>query len=106
MNARDLIESLNNLDEHERIEAKRAEQVGPTVMESVFAFANEPNLSGRGLLLGGSARKWRSSLRTLLAVSTTHPMFSTRDFKAVPKRYRTLIPEYVKDYVSLNQFTA
>ncbi|MHB8386984.1 hypothetical protein [Metallibacterium sp.] len=34
----------------------------------------------------------------------THPAFSTRDFKAVPARYRTLIPEYVKDYVSLNQF--
>jgi hypothetical protein len=36
----------------------------------------------------------------------TNPVFSTRDFKAVPKKYRTLIPEYVKDYVPLNQFTA
>jgi len=36
----------------------------------------------------------------------TNPAFSTRDFKAVPARYRTLIPEYVKDYVSLNQFAA
>jgi type I restriction enzyme R subunit len=36
----------------------------------------------------------------------TNPVFSTRDFKAVPPKYRTLIPEYVKDYVSLNQFTA
>jgi len=34
----------------------------------------------------------------------TNPVFSTRDFRAVPRRYRTLIPEYVKDYVSLNQF--
>jgi len=34
----------------------------------------------------------------------TNPIFSTRDFKAVPPRYRTIIPEYVKDYVSLNQF--
>jgi len=34
----------------------------------------------------------------------TNPLFSTRDFKAVPTRYRTLVPEYVKDYVSLNQF--
>jgi hypothetical protein len=24
----------------------------------------------------------------------------------VPAKYRALIPEYVKDYVSLNQFTA
>ena len=36
----------------------------------------------------------------------TNPVFSTRDFKAVPERYRTLVPEYVKDYVSLNQFAA
>jgi len=34
----------------------------------------------------------------------TNPSFSTRDFKAVPEAYRTVIPEYVKDYVSLNQF--
>ena len=38
-------------------------------------------------------------------VLATHPMFSTRDFKAVPARYRALVPEYVKDYVSLNQFS-
>jgi type I restriction enzyme R subunit len=36
----------------------------------------------------------------------TNPVFSSRDFRAVPTRYRTLIPEYVKDYVSLNQFAA
>ena len=34
----------------------------------------------------------------------TNPVFSTRDFRAVPAKYRALIPEYVKDYVSLNQF--
>lgn len=37
-------------------------------------------------------------------VLATHPMFSTRDFRAVPAKYRALVPEYVKDYVSLNQF--
>jgi len=36
----------------------------------------------------------------------TNPMFSTRDFRAVPQKYRVLVPEYVKDYVSLNQFAA
>lgn len=36
----------------------------------------------------------------------TNPVFSTRDFRAVPKKYRTLVPEYVKDYVPLNQFAA
>ena len=34
----------------------------------------------------------------------TNPSFSTDDFRAVPEKYRNLIPEYVKDYVSLNQF--
>jgi len=36
----------------------------------------------------------------------TNPFFSTRDFKAVPAKYRVLVPDYIKDYVSLNQFTA
>ena len=34
----------------------------------------------------------------------TNPVFSTPDFRAVPEKYRTLIPDYIKDYVSLNQF--
>ena len=33
-----------------------------------------------------------------------NPAFSMADFKAVPKEWRDRIPEYVKDYVSLNQF--
>ena len=36
----------------------------------------------------------------------TNASFSTRDLKAVPDKYRTAIPEYIKDYVPLNQFTA
>jgi type I restriction enzyme, R subunit len=36
----------------------------------------------------------------------TNPFFSTHDFRAVPARYRTLIPNYIKDYVSLNQFAS
>ena len=36
----------------------------------------------------------------------TNPVFSTRDFRAVPPKYRTLIPEYIKDYVPLSQFAA
>jgi type I restriction enzyme R subunit len=34
----------------------------------------------------------------------TNPVFSMRDLRAVPAPYRALIPDYVKDYVSLNQF--
>ena len=36
----------------------------------------------------------------------TNPAFSIDDLNAVPHEYRNLIPEYVKDYVPLNQFAA
>jgi type I restriction enzyme R subunit len=36
----------------------------------------------------------------------TNPVFSTKDFRAVPREFRTIVPEYIKDYVSLNQFAA
>jgi ATP-dependent DNA helicase RecG len=52
MNARDILESLNLLDEHERVEAKRGSEVGKSLLESVCAFANEPGLDGGWLLLG------------------------------------------------------
>ena len=34
----------------------------------------------------------------------TNPTFSTSDLKAVPAKYRTIIPNYIKDYVPLNRF--
>ncbi len=36
----------------------------------------------------------------------TTSSFTVADLKAVPPKYRKLIPEYIKDYVSLNQFIA
>ena len=36
----------------------------------------------------------------------TNAVFSIEDYRAVPEEYRALVPEYVKDYVSLNQFAA
>lgn len=36
----------------------------------------------------------------------TNPIFSMSDLKAVPEKYRTLVPEYIKDYIPLNQFAA
>ena len=36
----------------------------------------------------------------------TSQSFSSADFGAVPRKYRDLVPEYIKDYVSLNQFAA
>ena len=31
--------------------------------------------------------------------------FTTKDLKAIPERWRHIIPEYIKDYVPLNKFT-
>ena len=35
----------------------------------------------------------------------TNPVFSSQNYLAVPEEYRDLVPEYIKDYVSLNQFS-
>ncbi len=48
----DLLDELNAVDESTRIEAKRARDLGKSVMETVIAFANEPDLDGGYLLLG------------------------------------------------------
>lgn len=50
--ATDLLEELNAADESVRIEAKRARELGKSVMQTVIAFANEPGLDGGYLLLG------------------------------------------------------
>lgn len=52
MNAVDYLALLNTLDESERLEAKRGSEIGPSVLETVCAFANEPGLQGGTLLLG------------------------------------------------------
>ena len=33
-----------------------------------------------------------------------NPTFNMNDYEAVPKEWRDVIPEYIKDYVPLNQF--
>lgn len=52
MNAAQLLEHLNLLDEHERIDAKRASEAGKSILETICALANEPDLDGGWLLLG------------------------------------------------------
>ena len=34
----------------------------------------------------------------------TNPVFSDHDFRQVPERFRRLVPEYIRDYVSLKRF--
>lgn len=43
---------LNELDETVQIEAKAGEQIGPSMLETISAFANEPGRAGGYLLLG------------------------------------------------------
>ena len=50
--AQDLLTELNASDESPRIEAKRAREIGKSIMETVIAFANEPGHGGGYLLLG------------------------------------------------------
>ena len=50
--AETLLEQLRQLDECQRIEAKRGSEIGSSVMQSVCAFANEPGLGGGYILLG------------------------------------------------------
>lgn len=47
-----LIDQLNTLDEHTRLEAKRGSGVDKSFLESVCAFSNEPNLGGGTIILG------------------------------------------------------
>lgn len=47
-----IFNELIELDEHQRIEAKRATEIGYSVMQTICAFANEPGLGGGWLLLG------------------------------------------------------
>lgn len=47
-----LFDELVQLGESSRIEAKKANDIGPSVMQTICAFANEPGLSGGWLLLG------------------------------------------------------
>ncbi|PIG96818.1 ATP-binding protein [Deinococcus sp. UR1] len=48
----ELLERLGELDEGERIEAKRGQQAGKSILETICAFSNEPGLDGGFILLG------------------------------------------------------
>lgn len=52
MDIQELLLELNQTDEHQRIEAKAASKLGPSILQTVCAYANEPGLGGGFLLLG------------------------------------------------------
>jgi type I restriction enzyme R subunit len=70
----------------------------PTEAEAMPALKN----FFKAYVTNGQVREIMES-KNFAALYTT-AAFTTADLKAVPAKYRTLIPEYIKDYVSLNQF--
>ncbi len=54
--AQELFEDLNSGDEGVRIEAKKASEVGKSIMETICAFSNEPDMDGGYLLLGATRK--------------------------------------------------
>ena len=71
----------------------RSPQAVPAIKHYFKAYVTNDYL--RGLIDRGQ-----------FAVLATNPAFSTADYRAVPPQYRRLVRDYVKDYVSLNQFAA
>ncbi|RYZ33251.1 MAG: hypothetical protein EOP49_36175, partial [Sphingobacteriales bacterium] len=49
---KDIIERLNNSDESTSIEAKRGSAIDKSIMETICAFSNEPDLEGGTIVLG------------------------------------------------------
>ena len=49
---KELLEQLNSIDENDNVEAKKASEVGKSLMETVCSFSNEPNLGGGYILMG------------------------------------------------------
>ena len=90
--AQELLDELNASDESPRIEAKRAREIGKSLLQTVIAFANEPGLNGGWLLLGadwkinekGDTVYWpegvpdpdkaQKDLATQCATSLNHPL--------------------------------
>lgn len=52
MSFEEIWKRLNESDETVEIEAKTAQQIGPSLLETISAFSNEPNRGGGYLLLG------------------------------------------------------
>ena len=48
----ELLKLLNTTDEHSRLEAKRASEIGKSIFDTICSFSNEPELGGGYLLLG------------------------------------------------------
>lgn len=64
---KELMFQLNATDECSNIEAKKASEIGRSILETICAFSNEPNLGGGYILLG--VEKDESSLFPVYTVT-------------------------------------
>lgn len=78
MTPRELLEQLNELDEHTRVEAKAASEIGKSALETICALANEPGLGGGWLVLGATLDEG-SLFRQYTATGLTDPDKASRD---------------------------
>jgi ATP-dependent DNA helicase RecG len=79
IDAETLLDELNAVDEHERVEAKRGTEAGKAVMKTVVAFANEPRLDG-GYILFGVQRRDADADARYEVVGVPEPDKVSRDF--------------------------
>ena len=73
----ELLEQLRQLDEQPRIEAKRASDMGNSVMQTICAFANEPGLGGGYLLLGIDEPKTPDETFSICGVTDADTLLNT-----------------------------
>ena len=73
----ELLEQLRQLDEQPRIEAKRASDIGQSVMQTICAFANEPGLGGGYLLLGIDEPKTPDETFSVCGVTEADALLNT-----------------------------
>jgi ATP-dependent DNA helicase RecG len=74
---KELLAQLRNLDEHQRIEAKRGSEIGASIMQTICAFANEPGLGGGYLLLGVAEPDEHHDTFWLVGVNNSDQLLNT-----------------------------
>src|SRR5690606_22790570 len=52
-----IIKALNQSDENTRLEVKRGQSIGRSILETICSFSNEPGLDGGTIVLGISEDK-------------------------------------------------
>lgn len=96
IDAEALLDELNTIDEHERIEAKQGTEAGKAVMKTVVAFANEPRLDGGHILFGVQRRDTDAGARYEV-VGVPDPDKVSRDFAS---QCATMLNQEVRPRVS------